>query len=138
MAPPHRSLQLQSRANETDVVLAARTSEEARVRDKFSDIYKVSETCDQFGIHDIENVTDDFSVAGRLSEPKYVKFFESLGASKYVLNTLKNGHKPHLISEVPDFERDNNKSFGQYIDFGMGEIFKLIRDIVSSVIQSQT
>ena len=73
-------------------------------------------------------LTDDFSVAGRLSEPKYVKFFESLGASKYVLNTLQNGHKPHLISEVPDFERDNNKSFGQYIDFGMGEIFKLIKD----------
>ena len=128
VAPPPRKLQLQSPASETDVVLATRTSEEARVRDKFSDIYKVSESCDQFGMHDIEDVTDDFSVAGRLSEPKYVKFFESLGASKYVLNTLKNGHKPHLISDVPDFERDNNKSFGQYIDFGMGEIFKLIKD----------
>ena len=96
--------------------------------EKFSDVYKVRDECSDFGFNDIDNVSDDFSVAGRLSNPKYISFFESIGSSSYVLNTLRDGHKPHLTSEVPDFERNNNKSFGQYIDFGMGEIFKLIKD----------
>ena len=115
-------------ASKTDVVTMARTSEEDRVRDKFSDVYEVRDGCNMYGMYDIEHVSDDFSVAGRLSEPKYVKFFESIGASSFVLKTLRTGHKPHLISEVPSFEKDNNQSFRQHIDFGINEILKLIKD----------
>ena len=76
MAPSRPPLQLgQQNCRETDVVTDARSSEEARVRSKFSDIYEVSENCKIFGVHDIENVSDDFSVAGRLSDPKYIMFF---------------------------------------------------------------
>ena len=84
--------------NETDVSARARTSEEDRVKEKFHDVYQVSENCDEFGVFDIDNVKDDFSVAGRLSDPEHVKFFEKIGASSFVLNTLRNGHKPLLTS----------------------------------------
>ena len=114
--------------NETDVSLRARASEEDRVRTKFCDIYQVSENCDEFGVFDIDNVRDDFSVAGRLSEPHHVKFFEKIGASSFVLNTLRNGHKPLLTSDVPNYEKDNNRSFEQHSDFGVKEIWKLIED----------
>ena len=103
MAPPSR-LQQQQQNSETDVVTAARSSDEAKVMEKFSDVYKVRDECSDFGFNDIDNVSDDFSVAGRLSNPKYISFFESIGSSSYVLNTLRDGHKPHLTSEVPDFE----------------------------------
>ena len=55
-------------------------------------------------------------------------FFEKIGASSFVLNTLRNGHKPLLTSDVPNYEKDNNRSFEQHSDFGVKEIWKLIED----------
>ena len=114
-------------SHETDVSLAARAQRGDDVKCKFDDILTVSDSCHTFGEHDIENARDDFSVAGRWSNPDFIRFFESLGASNFILNTLKYGHKPSLIASVPDYERDNNKSFSvEHIEFGMGEIKKLI------------
>ena len=97
------------------------------MREKFEDVVQVSDRCHEFEKGDIENARDDFSVAGRWSNPKHVEFFQSIGASNFIINTLKSGHKPSLIAEVPDFERDNNKSFTEdHLEFGMGEIKKLI------------
>ena len=40
---------------------------------------------------------------------------------------MRFGHKPSLIAAVPNYERDNNRSFTEeHLDFGMGEIMKLI------------
>ena len=114
-------------SHETDVSSAARAQRGDEVKCKFDDILTVSDSCHTFGEHDIENARDDFSVAGRWSNPEFIRFFESLGASNYILNTLTYGHKPSLTASVPDYERDNNKSFSiEHIDFGMEEIKKLI------------
>ena len=97
------------------------------MKNKFQDIHSVSDSCHDFGSFDIFNARDDFSVAGRWSNPTFIKFFKSIGASDFILNTLRHGHKPSLIAPVPNFERDNNKSFTEeHLDFGMGEIKKLI------------
>ena len=113
--------------NETDVSERARSEYKSRVRNKFSDVFEVSDRCHDFGYYDIENAKDDFSVAGRLSRPEFIEFFKEIGASDFILNTLRVGHYPSLIAEVPDFERDNNHSFSrEHIEFGMGEIQKLI------------
>ena len=112
---PQRRLTL----NETDVSMRSRTSEEDRVKAMFCDIYEVSENCEEFGVFDIDNVRDDFSVAGRLSEPDHVAFFEKIGAPSFVLNTLRNGHKPLLTTEVPNYKKGNNRSFKQHSDMDM-------------------
>ena len=110
-----------------DVSLVARNCRKDDVKQRFDDILLVSDSCHQFGNFDIENARDDFSVAGRWSNPEFISFFKHLGASNYILDTLKYGHRPSLIASVPDFERDNNKSFSvDHLDFGMGEIKKLI------------
>ena len=114
-------------SRETEVSTAARTLRSDQVKCKFDDILTVSDSCHTFENYDIENARDDFSVAGRWSNPKFIKFFESIGASSYILDTLRYGHKPSLIASVPNYERENNKSFSvEHIDFGMGEIKKLI------------
>ena len=85
----------------TDVASVARSSEKDAVRSKFSDIFQVDKSCDSFPIYDINDISNDISVAGRLSAPEHVRFFESIGAPEHVVETLRYGHKPVLIGEVP-------------------------------------
>ena len=96
------------------------------VREKFNDIFQVRSDCEEFGLVDIENVTNDFSVAARLNRPEYIKFFEHIGACDFVINTLKNGHNPQLIGEVPQYDRGNNKTYYEHQTFALGEIKNLI------------
>ena len=125
--PPLHNPQRVPSANETDVSEGARADGRNKVRQKFNDIFEVSDRCHEFGYYDIENAKDDFSVAGRLSRPEFIEFFKEIGASEFILNTLRYGHYPSLIADVPNFERDNNNSFSkEHLEFGMGEIKKLI------------
>jgi hypothetical protein len=65
----------------------SRLKRESDVRDKFNDIFKVS-SCDIFEESFLNSVSDDISVAGCLSRPS-IQFFESIGASEFVLKTLR-------------------------------------------------
>lgn len=103
----------------------SRLKKESGVREKFNDVFKVS-NCNIFEESFFDSVTDDVSVAGRLSQPSSIEFFESIGASEFVLNTLRRGHHPRLMSSVPSFERKNNGSFFKHLDFATSEIRKLI------------
>ena len=114
--------------SEADVSWAARNAEKERVRNKFSDVIQVSDSCHEYGEFDIENARDDFSVAGRLSRPEHVKFFGKMGAHKFILDTLQHGHKPTLTAEVPNYERRNNNSYKEHKEFAVKEILKLIKD----------
>ena len=55
-----------------------------------------------------------------------IKFFQEIGASDYILNILRRGHYPKLISKVPLIECKNNGSFYKHHDFAMTEVKKLL------------
>ena len=111
---------------DSDVVDAQRSGRKDDVRSKFDDVFQVCDDCSKFGDFDIENVSNDFSVAGRLNRPESVEFFRHIGASSYVIDSLTHGHKPFLSSEVPIYDRGNNKSFLEHQDFALEEIKNLI------------
>ena len=127
----------QTTHSETDVSQVARTTERDRVREKFQDIFEVSDSCHEFGEFDIENAKDDFSVAGRLSRPEHVAFFKEMGAHRVILDTLQYGHRPTLIGKVPNYERNNNNSFKEHEEFGVKEILKLIKDKKVEVVNNK-
>ena len=112
--------------DDNNVATSQRSGSKETVRQKFDDIFQVNESCENFGLFDIDNVSNDFSVAKRLNEPSSIKFFEHLGACDYVIGTLKNGHRPQLISEVPRYDRGNNKTYYEHQSFALGEIKNLI------------
>ena len=120
----------------TDVAAAQRSGRSAEVRQKFCDIFEVSDCCENFGDPDIENVSNDFSVAGRLGKDR-VPFFKAIGACKLVLDTLEFGHKPFLSGEVPRYDRGNNKSYYEHIDFAAGEIESLIKSKKVEIVQEK-
>ena len=110
----------------SDVVKAQRSGRKDDVRAKFDDVFQVCDDCSKFGDFDIENVSNDFSVAGRLNRPESVEFFRHIGAPSYVIDSLTHGHKPFLSSEVPSYDRGNNKSFSEHHEFALKEIKNLI------------
>ena len=106
------------------------------MRAKFDDIFQVSDCCASFDDPDIDAISNDFSVAGRLGKER-VPFFRALGACKLVLDTLEFGHKPFLRCEVPLYDRGNNKSYYEHIDFAAGEIEGLIRSGKVEIVQTK-
>ena len=108
-----------------DVSLQQRDASKLNIRTKFQDIVAVSKSC--AGIDaDFSSYTDEIDVAGSLCTESSVKFFESIGASEYILNSLRNGHHSKLIGEVPPYERDNNKSFFEHEEFAINTLMGLI------------
>jgi hypothetical protein len=100
-----------------DSCLPARSTQTLAVRQKFEDIFQVSKSC-HIGVNsDLENYSDNVSVAARLSDPGVIEFFRSIGASDLILNKLQFGHHPDLTAEVPSLRRENNGSFRKHIDF---------------------
>ena len=122
---PRPPLQMERVAG-NEVVTAQRTGQQDEVRSKFDDIFQVCDDCSSFGNFDIDDISNDVSVAGRLNRPENVAFFKHLGASSYVIDTLTHGHKPFLISEVPVYDRGNNKSYSEHQDFALETIRGLI------------
>ena len=96
-----------------------------KVRSDFEDIFNVNNYCgsDEFsyGIY-----KDDMNVAGSLSLPSSIQFFEKLGAPTDVISTLKNGHVSKLTPQVPSFERENNQSYRDNEEFGIEALLELI------------
>ena len=109
-----------------DVTLAQRETIATNVRNQFDDVFKVTSNCEDVKV-DISNYSDDIDISGSLSYKKSVEFFERLGASEFVLKTLREGHYPNLISEVPSFEKRNNISYYQHKEFADGQILELIK-----------
>ena len=119
MAPKGKS------SSAADVAILQRSERQKTVREKCDDIFEVSDDCAKFGCPDITKMSNDFSVAGRLGKDR-LGFFKSIGACKLVLDTLEFGHKPVLSGEVPSYDRGNNKSYYEHLDFAAGEIDSLI------------
>ena len=110
---------------ESDVTLTERKDSSADVKNKFSDIFSVNNDCDRFPV-DLDNFRDDVNVKGRLQRPSSIKFFESIGASDYVLKVLKEGHYPKLNGPVPDYHFRNNASYFKHKEFADKEILSLL------------
>ena len=63
--PAHQS---QSRLlDDNEVGNAQRSGVKDNVREKFDDIFQVKSDCEEFGKVDIDNISNDFSVAARLN-----------------------------------------------------------------------
>jgi hypothetical protein len=61
-----------------DSCLPARSTQTLAVRQKFEDIFQVSKSC-HIGVNsDLENYSDNVSVAARLSDPGVIEFFRSI------------------------------------------------------------
>ena len=88
-------------------------------RAKFDDIFRVDSSGEA-------KYDDNINVAGRLSQPSHVAFFEEIGAPDFILNTLKNGHSSTLSGPVPSYERRNNRSFYEHEEFAVNEVKRLI------------
>ena len=73
-------------------------------------IHKVYQDCDSIAV-DVESFDDTINVKGRLHLPESIAFFEKIGASNFILDTLKHGHHPKLSGPVPDYEINNHGSF---------------------------
>ena len=110
---------------EIDVTLQERKDAMNQTKDKFSDIMEVYDSCDEFPV-DLESFSDTINVRGRLHLPESIKFFEKIGASKFVLDTLRHGYHPKLSESVPDYDIKNHGSFRKHQDFAVNEIQNLI------------
>ena len=95
--------------NSSDVSQIRRDEKAEEVKTKFHDVFAVNTDCERF-FANLDEYSDEVNVKGRLHTDAK-KFFEHIGASNFVLNTLKNGHHPRLKKPVPDFEFKNNASF---------------------------
>ena len=109
-----------------DVSLQQRDSKKEMIRSKFEDIISVSSNCESIKT-EFSDYTDEIDVAGSLCTESSVEFFKSLGASDYILNSLKNGHHSKLTCEVPQYERNNNKSFFEHESFAVDTILSLAK-----------
>jgi hypothetical protein len=125
--PPQAPPELAGESSgQVDASLETRSHKTLQVREKFDDVFQVSDECEVGVESDFESYSDDVSVAGRLSDLSAVEFFRSIGASQLILNKLRYGHHPDLISEVPPLSKDNNGSFRKHIDFATKEVRNLI------------
>ena len=108
-----------------DVTTRDREADAAETKEKFSDIWKVNNNCDRIPV-DISSYDENVNVKGRLHLPQSIKFFETIGASKFILDTLKAGHFPKLKSEIVPYEIENHGSFFKHYEFGMKTLSALL------------
>ena len=60
---------------ESDVTLSERCDQIAETKQKFSDVFKVDESCDSFPV-DLSTFDNTINVKGRLHLPASIEFFE--------------------------------------------------------------
>ena len=109
-----------------DPTISVRAAKNTSVKEKFSDVFSVSNECSLVDRTTLDKFSDDISVAARLSRPTSIEFFRQIGASEFILDILSKGHYPKLISHVPKMERKNNGSFYKHHEFAMAEVDKLL------------
>ena len=110
---------------ETDVSLLARDAAKEETKAKFQDIYEVHGNCEKFPV-DLLSYSDSENVKGRLNLPSSIQFFKEIGASEFILNTLRNGHFPKLKCPVPDYEIENHGSFRKHYSFAIDNLRTLL------------
>ena len=123
--PPVLTTARRQVAETTDVSMIDRNESLSETKSKFADIQKVYSGCENFPV-DLSNYDDSINVKGRLNLPKSIQFFQSIGASDFVLNTLKNGHHPTLTGPVPQYEIPNHGSCTKHLDFALNDLENLI------------
>ena len=120
-----------------DVSEQARATVADEVRSRFNDVFEVSKSdCNILDESDLERV-EECNVAGRLSLPDSIRFFESIGASEFVLKTLREGHFSKFKSPVPPLERKNNGSFFKHQEWAVQEVKNLIKLKKVEVVQEK-
>ena len=137
--PPHPVTSLLAPTlapNSEDVTISERRTFQNDVRRKFADIFEVGTHCDKFKV-DLDRYDDSVNVRGRLQLPSSIAFFEEIGASDFVIKSLKEGHFPKLKESVPNFEFKNNASFFKHKDFAEQEVKNLIAKGRVRVLQSK-
>ena len=112
-------------AQTTDITLQQRAEIGEETKAKFRDIFEVHPVCDDTTV-DLDSFDDTVNVRGRLHLPESIEFFKKIGASDFILNTLKNGHYPKLKSPVPDYEIENHGSFLKHHEFAIDTISSLL------------
>ena len=110
---------------ETDVTVKDRQNDALITRNKFADVYKVQNCCDEIPV-DLSAYDETVNVKGRLHLASSVEFFEKIGASKFIIDTLKHGYFPKLKSEVPPYEIENHGSFRKHYDFAVQTLSSLL------------
>ena len=130
-------------SNSSKSVVSGDVSEENRdvvtnsVRNQFSDIFEVSKCHCELLDHEFLNDIEECNVAGRLSRPESVKFFESIGAPEFVLNVVRFGHHSTFKSPVPHLERKNNGSFYKHKAWAVDEVKKFIQLDKVEIVESK-
>ena len=109
----------------SDVADIQRSKMADKTRKDFEDVMKVHNGCNNLDI-DISNYSDERNVNGSLSQESSLKFFESIGAPEPILRTLREGHFSHFHSEVPVYEKRNNRSFYDNEEFAVQAVNSLI------------
>ena len=115
----------QAQALEADVTVCERTEFADEIRTKHAEIFEVTTSCEDFPV-DVESYNDDVNVKSRLHLPESIRFYESIGASKFIIDILKKGHHPKLKGPVPDYELKNNASYFRHQVFAETEIKRLL------------
>ena len=115
----------QHQAPETDVTLAEHSEFAKEVRRKHFDVFEVKSNCDNFPV-DITSYTDNVNVKSRLHLPSSIQFYESIGASRFILDVLKKGHHPKFKCPIPDYEFKNNASYYRHQAFADSEVKRLL------------
>ena len=111
-----------------DVAEADRKNFSVQVKEKFSDIFQVGESsCEVLEESVLQNVKE-VNVAGRLSLPQSVNFFQSIGAPEFILSVLRDGHFSKFKGPVPPLERKNNGSFYKHENWAIQEVKKWIQE----------
>ena len=96
-----------------------------KVRIKHSEVFEVKSNCNDFPV-DVESYNDETNVKGRLHLPDSIRFYQSIGASKFIIDILKKGHHPKLKAPVPDYDLKNNASYFKHQEFAEKEIKRLL------------
>ena len=124
--------------SEPDVAEQVREEVAVSVRSKFQDVFEVGESsCEVLSEADLGKV-EEVNVAGRLSLPESVNFFESIGAPEFIVSTLRHGHHSQFHSPVPPFERKNNASFYKHEVWAVQEVKNLIKQKKVEVLGSRS
>ena len=101
-----------------DLSLQVKNERKNECMQRFNDVLKVNgRSCDEFSLVDIQDATDQISVASRFSLPNSIKFFQFLMAPRFIMEILLNGHFPQLLGPVPSMFRRNNKSYYEHQDY---------------------
>ena len=120
-----------------DVTEVERKSVAEEVRQKFDDVFKVSESECIVLEESFLSQVKECNVAARLSSPSAIAFFEKVGAPEFILKVLREGHFPKFKSFVPPLYRKNNASFFRHNEWAVKEVRNMIESDRVEVVEKR-